>query len=413
VTPSKKGVILCAMKKTLIKNIHRLVTMNPGDDRLGGLGVIEGAALSIRDGRIEWFGAQSDCPTFEGEIVDADSGVVMPGIVDCHTHLVHGGSRQNEFNMRSEGKGYQEIAAAGGGILSTVRATREASRDELFDGAAIRIENMLSRGVTTLEIKTGYGLSLNDELKMADVIERLSDEYPIDIHGTFLGAHVIPMEYRDHRDEYIRIVMDEMLPKVSGILSACDVFVEEGAYTRDEAIRICTRAKELGLSIHLHVDQFSDGGGGKLAAELGALSASHLDYTDEAGMKAMASAGVVGVALPGASFFTGGGRYPDARKMIDSGVIVAISTDYNPGTTPSLDPLMNASIAVTQMGMSCDEALLGITKYGALALGLTDRGVIEIGNRADLAIFDAPDEHYLLYRYGENYLSGITIADAE
>jgi imidazolonepropionase len=397
------------MKQTLIKNISRLVTMNPASGRKGPLGVIERAALRIDDGLIAWVGSETECPKFDGEVLDAHTNIVMPGLVDCHTHLVHAGSRQGEFKLRSEGKSYQGIAAAGGGIMSTVRATRDASREKLLAEAGARIENMLSRGVTTVEIKTGYGLTLEDEMKMAEVIGELAKKYPADIRGTFLGAHVVPAEYRGNREEYIRIVMEEMLPAISGLVSACDVFVEEGAYTRDEAIAICTKAKEFGLAIHLHVDQFSDGGGGKLAAEVGALSASHLDYSDGVGMRAMADAGVVAVLLPGASFFTGGGRYPDARKMIGCGVTTAISTDYNPGTTPSLDPLMNASIAVTQMGMTCDEALLGITKNAALALGLSDRGTIEVGQRADLAMFDAPDEYYLLYRYGENCLAGVMI----
>lgn len=390
----------------LITNISRLVTMVPGEGRSGLLGVVERAALRVRAGNVVWAGRQADLPAVQSreEVLDASGGVVIPGLVDCHTHLVHGGWRQNEFDQRSRAATYQEIAAAGGGILSTVRATRAAPFEELCASALARADEALSLGTTLIEIKTGYGLDAASESKTIDVIRALAERDAIGVCGTTLAAHVVPAEYRDRRGEYVRLVIEETLPQAarSGIVSACDVFVEEGAFTPEEARAIVRAAKALGLAVHLHVDQFCDGGGGRLAAELSALSADHLDYVSEEGVLAMRDVGVVGVVLPGASFFAGRGHYPDARRMIDLGLTVAIATDYNPGTNPSLNLMLAATIAVTQMGMGCDEAWLAITRHAARALGRFDCGVIAPGKRADLVVLDAPDEYFPLYRYGKN-----------
>lgn len=396
-------------KITVIKNISRLVTMDVASGWGGRLGAIEKAAILIEDGRIVWLGPEDELPAEAkraDHTIDAKGTLVMPGLVDCHTHVVHGGYRQNEFNLRSEGKSYQEIAGEGGGIMSSVRATREASEEELIVSGQSRIDESISHGVTTLEIKTGYGLDYDAEMKMVQVIDVLSRSSSVRVLGTFLGAHVVPAEYKERREEYVGLVIDRMLPDAArnSAITACDVFVEEGAYTVDEAKRIAKAAKALGLGIHLHIDQFTDGGGGKLAAELGALSADHLDHLSDDGIAAMTKAGVVGVILPGASFFTGGGHYPDVRRMTAKGLDVAIATDYNPGTTPSLDPWLMATIAVSQMGMSCDEALLGITANAAKALGLDDVGCLREGARADLVFLDAPDEYFPLYRYGKNFV---------
>lgn len=380
--------------------------MIQGEGRGGPLGVIEKGALMCLGGKIAWIGRESDLSQTAGgeSILDAGGGVVMPGLIDCHTHIVHAGFRQEEFNSRSQGRSYQEIAAAGGGIMSTVRATRAASFDSLLASARERMREAFSRGITTIEIKTGYGLDTDTEAKMIDVIGALSKAGPLNVEGTFLGAHVVPAEYGSKRGGYMRLVIDKMLPAAakSGVITACDVFVEEGAFSADEAKEISLEAKKLGLKIHLHVDQFSDVRGGDLAAEIGALSADHLDCTSENGMLAMKKSGVVGVILPGPSFFAGRGKYPDARKMLGLGLKVAIATDYNSGTNPSLDLWMAATIAVTQMGMTCDEALMAITKNAAGALGFSDRGAISQGMRADLIILGAPDEHFPLYRYGRN-----------
>jgi imidazolonepropionase len=397
--------------KRLIKNISRLVTMEPSSAREGAIGVIKEAALLVEDGRIAWLGPENEIPAEAkgAETVDAHGMVVMPGLIDCHTHIVHAGFRQDEFDLRTQGKTYQEIAKGGGGIVSTVRATREASEDDLFKSAAFRIGESLSHGVTALEIKTGYGLDYDAEIKMAKVIDTLSRTSPVRVVGTFLGAHVVPPEYKDKRDEYVSLLVDRMIRDVARIdaIKACDVFVEEGAYSTDEARAIARAAKAVGLGIHLHVDQFTDVGGGRLAAKLGALSADHLDHLSDDGIDAMAKAGVVGVCLPGASLFAGGGRFPSARRMIDRGLKVAIATDYNPGSNPSLDPWLMATIATTQMGMSCDEALLGMTKHAASALGLDDSGRLEAGLRADLAFIEAPDEHFPIYRYGKNFVKAV------
>ncbi|MBT3181642.1 MAG: imidazolonepropionase [Deltaproteobacteria bacterium] len=399
-------------KSLLIKNIGRLVTMEEGDDRDGKLGVILDAAVQIEEGKISWIGTSSESVNMNADdVIDIGGQVVMPGLIDCHTHLVHAGSREDEFNLRSQGKSYKEIAEAGGGIMSTVRSTREASLEDLYDEVSKRADEAIRNGITTMEIKTGYGLDLATEIKMADAIGELDSSHPLEVYGTFLGAHIVPAEYKSRRSEYIDIVVSQMLPQIAKKewITSCDVFIEDIAYSIDEARSIARAAKDLGLAIHLHVDQFGDGGGAKLAAELGALSADHLDHTSKKGMKLMAEGGVIGVVLPGASFFTGGGHYPDVRKMFENGMKVAIATDYNPGTTPSLNLMLNASIAVTQMGMTCDEALLGITRTAAEALGLAYRGVVAEGMRGDLIVLDCTDEYYPLYRYGENMISQVII----
>ncbi len=383
--------------------------MLPTEGRVGALGVIEGAALLIEEGRIAWCGAEERLPAGAkvARSMDAKGMVVLPGLVECHTHIVHAGYRQGEFDQRSRGKSYREIASEGGGIMSTVRSTRSAGADELAASAGGRIDELISRGVTSVEVKTGYGLDYDAEMKIVQAIDDLSRSSRARILGTFLGAHVVPPEYHGRRGDYVDLIVDRMMRDAAKfeVITACDVFVEEGAYTAEEARHIAHAAKALGLAVHLHVDQFSDVDGGRLAAELGALSADHLDRTSDAGMEAMAEAGVVGVCLPGASLFAGSGGYPNARGMIDRGVRVAISTDYNPGTSPCLDPWLMATIAVTRMGMSCDEALLGLTKNAAAALGLEDAGTVAPGMRADLAFIDAPDERFPLYRFGSNFVS--------
>ncbi len=397
-------------KSIVIKNISRLITMEPGPDREGVLGVITDAAVRIHADRIVWIGKQAELPaSSDDDVIDAKRAVVLPGLIDCHTHIVHGGFRQEEFNLRSQGKTYQDIAKQGGGIMSSVKATRKTTEDDLVRDAKARLDEALSYGTTTLETKTGYGLDLDTEMKMVRVIEKLKKDSTLSIKGTFLGAHVIPAEYKDRREEYVKIVMYEMLPKAasSSAISACDVFVEEGAFTADEAKAIANKAKALGLGLHIHVDQFTDGSGAKLAAELGALSADHLDHTSERSAIAMAKAGVVGVLLPGASFFAGHGIYPDAKMLKEKGVKLAIASDYNPGTNPSLNLWLAATIAITQMGLSCDDALLAITKHSAAALGLADAGKIAENARADVVLLDTPDEYFPLYRYGVNCVKAV------
>lgn len=398
----------------LLENIGRLATMVPGADRVGALGVIEHACVRIDNERIAWLGKAGDLPrSADDYVIDCRGGVVLPGLIESHTHLVYAGSRENEFRMRAEGKSYQVIAKAGGGILSTVNATRAASEDELFGLAKQRADEFLDRGVTTIEIKSGYGLNLETEEKILRVAKRLGDEHEIDVVTTFLGAHVVPQDYKERRADYVKLVMNEMLPRIAKqkLATFCDVFVEEGAFSVDEARRIAEAANRHGLKMKLHVDQFGDGGGGTLAAELGAVSADHLDYTSAAGIEALSRAGVVSILLPAATLFVKSGRLPDARAMADAGMKVAVSTDFNPGTSPTTDLMLCATMAVTQMGLTVDEALMAVTSNAAAALDLRDgSGQITPGKKADLVSFDVPHEDYLLYRFGTNHARHIVKA---
>ena len=398
-------------KKMLVKNIGRLVTMDEYGDGEGLLGVIENAFVYCEDGIIKSFGKMSSMYGKYDvvDVFDAKGSVVLPGLIDCHTHLVHAGYRQNEYDKRSRGIGYAEIARlSGGGIMSTVRSTCDASEDDLFISALERVKEAVSLGVTTLEVKTGYGLSRDCELKMARVIDRLADAGRVNVFGTYL-AHVVPSEYASRRGEYVDEILENILPDIAAMpnISAADIFVENIAFTREEAERIACAARGFGLETHLHVDQFEDGGGAALAARVGALSADHLDCASPNGLEAMAESGTVAVVLPGATFFTSGGLRPDVTVMRESGVKIAVATDYNPGTSPNLDPILNATIAVSLLGMTCDEALIGITKNATAALGLSDRGIIKPNMRADLVVFDAPDEYYPLYRYGKNCVRAV------
>lgn len=396
---------------TLLHNISRLVTMNSALGS-GPLGIIEKAALVFDEKNILWCGQESAVPPefADAQKIDAQGNVVCPGLIDCHTHIIHAGTRQHEFAARAAGKTYLEIAQAGGGIMSTVRATRAASEDELFQSACERIKEAMSFGTTIFEIKTGYGLDVETELKLVRVLNRLQQAFPGRIFGTFLGTHVVPIERKHERAAYVQEMLN-LLPEIAAqkICDAVDIFVEETAFTRDEALQFCKAAKKLGLKIRLHVDQFADHDGGKLAAELGASNADHLDYLSESGMEAMLRENVAAVVLPGASFFAGK-KYPPARKMCDKKLTVAIATDYNPGTNPSLNLWLMGTIAAAQMGMSLDEVWQGITVNAAKVLGIAESsGKAAPGYRPDLVLLDAPDEYFPLYRYGKNCVRGVVL----
>ncbi|MBI2342817.1 MAG: imidazolonepropionase [Deltaproteobacteria bacterium] len=403
----------------LITNIGRLVTMEPAVQREGTLGVIVHGAVVMDGDRIAWIGPEKALPADAvhgaATAIDAEGGVVMPGLVDPHTHLVFAGSREGEFVARARGESYHTIAAAGGGILSTVAATRAATEEALLATAESRAWEALRSGTTTIEIKSGYGLTVDDERKILRVVRRLDQTHPIHTVGTFLGAHTVPIEFRDRRGRYVALICDEMIPQVAreGLAQFCDIFVEEGAFTPEEARRILAVGRAHGLRPRLHVDQFHDVGGGALAAEVGALSADHLDLVTREGMTAMARAGVVAGLLPAASFFTGRGHYPPAKALVDAGVPIALATDCNPGTSPTLDLFLCGTIAVTQMGLDPDLALLGMTRVAAQSLGRAERiGTLGVGKQADLLLLRCQSEYFPLYRFGSSAVR-VVICDGE
>ncbi|MBI4366424.1 MAG: imidazolonepropionase, partial [Deltaproteobacteria bacterium] len=374
----------------------------------GPLGVIPNGAVGIEDERIVWIGPEAELPpdAINAASIDAGGGVVMPGLVDAHTHLVHGGWRDGDFVRRARGEGYRQIAGAGGGILATVRATREAGEEELLAAAVARAAEAFALGTTTIEVKSGYGLDVATELKMLRVVRALQERCArMTFVPTCLGAHVVPEEFQRDRAAYVRQVTDELLPAVAaeGLAECCDVFVEEGAFTADEARAVGAAARQCGLGIRLHVDQFHDGGGGTLAAELGAASADHLDHVSDAGIAAMAARGVVAGLLPGASFFVPQRAWPPVAKLVAARVPIAVATDYNPGTSPTLDLFLCGTIAVTQMGLPPDLALLGMTRVAARALGRAEAiGALRPGAEADLIVLGCVSEYFPLYRFGHS-----------
>jgi imidazolonepropionase len=370
------------------------------------LAIIPDGACLIHDGRFQAVATRADIEPLirpDHEIVNAGGRLVMPGFVDAHTHAVFAGSRVNELELRAAGLTYQEIARRGGGIRSTVRLTRAASEDELVR-AGRRYSNWFLRcGTTTVEAKSGYGLSVEDELKTLRAIHALDAATPLRYVPTFLGAHIVPEEYRDRRAAYIELIINEMLPRVAAeqIAEYCDVFCEATAFSNDEAARILGAAKQLGLKIRLHADQLSNSGGAQLAAQLGAVTADHLEHTDAAGIEALRSAGVQPVLLPGSVYTLGSTRYPAARAMIDAGLAVVLATDFNPGTSPTPSMTMILSLAVTHMQMMPAEAITAATVNAAWSLGRGgELGSIEPGKVADFVIHDCNDHRELAYFFG-------------
>ncbi len=403
-------------RELLITHASQLVTLaGPPRPRVGPemreLAIIEDGALLARDGVIAAVGASSEVePRADASAlcIDASDSVVTPGFVDAHTHPVFAGTREDEYEMLAKGATYQEIAARGGGIRSTVRKTREASEEELFELAKVRVRWLLEHGTTTIEAKSGYGLTVEDEMKILRVIRRLNAETPLELIPTFLGAHEIPDEYRENREEYIRLVIDEMLPRVAaeGLARYCDVFCESRVFTVGESRRVLARAKALGLGIRLHAEQLSLGGGARLAEELSAASADHLEWADEAGIEGLRRAGVIAVLLPGAVFNLGLTRYAPARAMIDSGIPIALATDFNPGSSPTPSMQIILSIACAQMRMTPAEAITAATINAAFSLDCGSRiGSLEAGKQADIAVFNCSDYRQVPYFFGVNHAS--------
>jgi imidazolonepropionase len=396
----------------IIKNAGELLTLSASHKEESGIGIVRNGALAIKNGRILWIGKTDELSkafalNSRGKEIDATGKVVMPGLIDSHTHLVFAGSREHEFELRIQGLSYLEIAERGGGILSTVEATRKASFDELFSLGQKRLNRMLSKGVTTIEAKSGYGLSLKDELKILKVTKALNESHPIDIVPTFLGAHTVPKEFKNDRRRYIDLVIEEMIPRVAqeGLAEFCDAFCEEKAFNPEESRKILETGKRYGLKPKIHADQLSSGGGAELAAEVGAFSADHLEYVSPAGIERMAEKGVTAVLLPGASFFLSMKKFPPAREMIEKGVVVALATDLNPGSsmTESL-PLM-MTMGCTLFKMTPKEVIQATTVYAAKSMGRENEiGSLEIGKQADILVLDIPNYRYLPYHFGVDHV---------
>ena len=394
----------------LLRNISQLATCPPGNAQQDA-GLIGDAALVWRDGVVRWAGRHADLPSrYSAEpVLDCERRLVVPGLVDCHTHLCFGGWRGDEFEARLEGATYQDIAAAGGGIAQTVGATRRSTIGELLRKAKAALDAMLRLGVTTVECKSGYGLDEANELKQLEVYRRLGLEHPVDLVPTFLGAHIIPPEHREHPDRYVDLLCETLIPRVASLNLArfCDVFVEEGAYSVDDARRILGVARKHGLGLKVHADQLSDGGGALLAAEMGAVSAEHLEFVTPEGIEALAASGTVAVSLPLASLYLAE-RYLPARTLLAAGVPVAVATDFNPGSAPSFHLPLAMTLACLNQSMTPQEALMGATTVAARAVSLQDQvGSLMPGYRADLAIIDSPSLNHWLYHFVPNACIGV------
>ena len=382
----------------------RLVTLKPAET---GLGIIENGAIATKDGRIAFAGLSSELPGnwSARETVRLDGRWVTPGLVDCHTHLVYGGSRAHEFELRLAGASYEEIARSGGGILSTVKATRAASEDDLVTASLPRLDHLIAEGVTTIEIKSGYGLDRDSEFRVLRAARRLARERRIEVATTFLGAHALPPEYTD-RDRYIDHVCD-MIPAIAHdhLADAVDAFCEGIAFSPEQTARVFKAAKTAGLAVKLHADQVSNLHGARLAAEYGALSADHLEYTDEDGAIAMATAGTTAVLLPGAFYMLREKQMPPLNAFRRHGVKIAVATDCNPGTSPLTSLLLTMNMGATLFRLTVDELIAGVTREAARALGrLHEVGTLETGKWCDLAIWDVERPAELVYRIGFNPL---------
>jgi imidazolonepropionase len=379
--------------------------MAPG---LHGLGLVDDGVVACTEGRIVYAGAAHDAPPLDAlESVDCERRWITPGLIDCHTHLVYAGDRAAEFEQRLQGVSYEAIARAGGGIASTVKATRAASEYELLNATLVRLDALMAEGVTTIEVKSGYGLSLEHERKQLRVARALEQERPINVSATFLGAHALPPEFADRADDYITEVCDRMLPALvqERLVDAVDVFCENIGFTLEQTRRVFQAAEKHGLRVKLHAEQLGNLGGSQLAASFRALSTDHLEHLDAAGVDALANAGTVAVMLPGAFYFLRDTRLPPLQALRDAAVPLAVATDSNPGTSPLCSLLMAMNFAATLFRMTVEECLLGVTRVAAQALGRADDiGTLEAGKSCDLAIWTIERPAELVYRMGFNPL---------
>ena len=391
----------------------RIATMAEGD---APFGAIEDGAILIRDGRIVWCGPRADLPAHEAARMDRlDGRWVTPGLIDCHTHLVFGGDRSGEFEQRLKGATYEEIARAGGGIVSSVAATRAASEDDLYASAVSRLVGLKATGVTTVEIKSGYGLDHDSELKMLRVARRIGHEAGVRVRTSYLGLHAVPTEWKSDREGYIDLAVDDILPAAHAedLVDAVDAYCEPISFSTDEVARLFDKARSLGLPVKLHADQLSDGGGAALAARYGALSADHVEHTTEPGVRAMAKAGVVAVLLPGAYLMLGETTPPPIALFRRHGVAMAVATDCNPGTSPLASMTAALNLACVQFRLTPEEALAGATRHAAKALGLQAQvGRIASGQAADLAVWDINRPAELCYWLGKPLLHSRYVAGA-
>lgn len=400
------------MVELLVRNIGLLATPVEHSARRGAaqgdITLLAGAAVAVEDGRIVWVGPQDEAPKAD-EALDAGGRLVTPGLIDSHTHLVFGGWRQHEFARKLAGVPYLEILAQGGGILSTVRSTRAASFDDLYAQALPILQEMLAHGVTACEAKSGYGLTTKDELKQLEVAAALDKAQPVDLVPTFLGAHALPEEYKDRRDAFVTLVCEEMLPAVArrGLARFCDVFCEAGVFTAEETRRILRAAQALGLSAKVHADEIEAIGGSQVAGKVGAVSAEHLICSGPEEIQALAQGGVIGVLLPGTSFYLDK-PYAPARAMLKAGMAVAVASDFNPGSSPSCNLQFCMNLACLRLGLSPAEALCAVTLNAAAACGLAEStGSLEVGKQADMVLWEAEDLETLFYRYGSNLVHSV------
>ena len=397
----------------IIKNIGKLVTMeNSFFPRIGNqmneLTILENAYIAVAQGKIFQVGVGDEYKKLIGEntkVDDVGGKLVTPGLIDSHTHLVHGGSRENEFSKKLNGVPYIQILQEGGGILSTVNATKEATFDELYNKAKKSLDRMVEFGVTTVESKSGYGLDLETEIKQLEVAHKLNEDHPIDLVHTFLGAHAVPVEYKNNPKAYIELLVKEIMPKIKEMSLAefCDVFCEEGVFTIEESEYILQKAKEMGYKLKIHADEIESLGGAELAAKLGCVSADHLMAASDEGIKMMAENNVVANILPATSFNLNK-NYADCRKMIDMGAIVSLSSDYNPGSCPSENLQLVMQLGCLHLKMTPNEVLTAVTINAAYAIDRADKiGSIEVGKNADFVVFDARNVEYLMYHFGINH----------
>lgn len=404
----------------LIHNIGTLITMQGTQvPRRGGemseVADVRRGAVAIREGIIVAAGSEEEVLAQIGELpvthkYDAEGKLATPGLIDPHTHLVHGGSRENELALKLKGASYLEILAQGGGILSTVRSTRQASEEELYVKAKKSLDTMLSYGVTTAEAKSGYGLTLDDELKQLRVTRKLNQEHPVDLVSTFMGAHMVPEEYKGRSQEFIQLIIEEMLPEVKrqGLAEFCDVFCEHGVFSVEESEQILLAAKAMGFGLKIHADEIEPMGGAQLAGKLGCISAEHLIAASDEGLEAMKRVGVIAVCLPATSFNLRLKHHARARRMIEMGLPVALSTDYNPGSSPTESMQLVMTLGCLNLGMTPEEVLTAVTINAAHAIGKADTiGSLEAGKQADLVIFNADNLAYLPYHFGINHVHSV------